>query len=285
METKLTNLLESNKISNSKYSYAVNYPIDKHNNVLIDKSFFFLLVINGTAILSDSYKSHRLVKDDFAAVTPSMSCKLQATSRDFRLSCLHIVPEYFDSLPEGQPLYGQLSAFTGSQILPIANAGKEKSKCLQICYTLFSETTGHYIYEAGMARHLCSLFLLLATEILHTANKDTPIGIKRSHEIFRNFKKLVVENYRQHHNIGFYAGSLHVTTTYLSRIVKRTTGNTVCSHIAELICSDARNLLDCTDKGIKEIATELGFSDQSVFGKFFVRNAGMSPMKYRQRKK
>ena len=34
--------------------------------------------------------------------------------------------------------------------------------------------------------------------------------------------------------------------------------------------ADARKLLECTNLDIKEIAEKLGFSDQSVFGKFFL---------------
>ena len=41
--------------------------------------------------------------------------------------------------------------------------------------------------------------------------------------------------------------------------------------------------LHTTDMGIKEIADELDFSDQSVFGKFFVKATGVSPLKYRKR--
>lgn len=68
-----------------------------------------------------------------------------------------------------------------------------------------------------------------------------------------------MENYRQHHDIGFYAESLHISTTYLSRIVKHITGHTVRFHISELLCADARKLLECTDLDIKEIAEKLGF--------------------------
>ena len=64
--------------------------------------------------------------------------------------------------------------------------------------------------------------------------------------------------------------SLHISTTYLSRIVKHITGHTVRFHINELLCADARKLLECTDLDIKEIAEV--FSDQSVFCKFFVKN-------------
>lgn len=37
------------------------------------------------------------------------------------------------------------------------------------------------------------------------------VSVKRENEIFRNFKKLLVANYRQHHSIGFYTESLHIT--------------------------------------------------------------------------
>lgn len=100
-------------------------------------------------------------------------------------------------------------------------------------------------------------------------------------QIFQAIQKTLMENYRQHHDIGFYAESLHISTTYLSRIVKHITGHTVRFHISELLCADARKLLECTDLDIKEIAEKLGFSDQSVFGKFFVKKTGVSPMKFR----
>ena len=53
-------------------------------------------------------------------------------------------------------------------------------------------------------------------------------------------------------------------------------------HLSELICADARRLLECTDMEVKEIADTLGFSDQSAFGKFFAKKTGLSPQKYRQ---
>ena len=94
----------------------------------------------------------------------------------------------------------------------------------------------------------------------------------------------LVENYKNHHDLQFYAARLHISTTYLSRIVKRLTGNTVRFHISELICAEARRQLECTDREIKEIAAELGFSDQSVFGKFFVAKTGLSPLRFRMSK-
>lgn len=74
-----------------------------------------------------------------------------------------------------------------------------------------------------------------------------------------------------------------MSATYLSRTVKRTTGHTVRFHIAELLGADVRRLLESTDMEVKQIADTLGFSDQSVFGKFFTKMTGFSPVKYRMR--
>lgn len=64
--------------------------------------------------------------------------------------------------------------------------------------------------------------------------------------------------------------------------MKQVTGHTVKAHLAELLCADARRLLSCSDLDIKEIADTLGFSDQSAFGKFFVRQTGCSPLRFRR---
>ncbi|WP_246497800.1 helix-turn-helix domain-containing protein [Phocaeicola coprophilus] len=62
------------------------------------------------------------------------------------------------------------------------------------------------------------------------------------------------------------------------------TGHTVRFHLSELLGADARRMLECTDLDVQEISNQLGFSDQSVFGKFFIRQTGLSPLKFRMRK-
>ncbi len=218
-------------------------------------------------------------------LTPSMACRIDQADPRVCLSCVRLVPEYFDSLPDGQPLYGQLAGFLGAYRLPILHLEGRQKGYLQGTFSLFAEQLAEFhLYRNGIVRHLCEFLLLQATEILGQYNSHIPVYVKRSSEIFRLFRKLLVENYKSHHDIRFYAERLHISTTYLSRIVKRLTGNTVRFHISELICADARRQLECTDREVKEIAAELGFSDQSVFCKFFVAKTGLSPLKFRMNK-
>lgn len=221
----------------------------------LEREFFFGLVENGTARVTDRTGEKPLAAGDLLILSPSRSCTLGDPGEGFRLLGVGLNPDFFDTLPDGQPMYSQLARY------------------------------GDTTCRRGIVRHWCGLFLLQITEILHRDNDrpSEPLCVKRADLLFREFKRLSVENYLQHHDLGFYADALHISPTYLSRIVKRTTGHTVYAHLAGLLCAEARRYLESTDKDIKEIADRLGFADQSVFGKFFKSQTGVSPSEHRQR--
>lgn len=263
---------------------VMDVPCTEYGQILLEKGFYFLLVANGTASVSDLHAGYALVPLQLLVVTPSVRVTLTDMSADFRMVCLYIEPDYFDTLSVGQLVYGQVSQFVGNYQLPIFQLEAEQVEYLQKTLALFSNRLEEMrLYRDGVVRHLCSFLLLQMADALYQKSREMVGCANRSTEIFRNFKRLLVYHYREQHNIGFYADCLHISTTYLSRIVRNITGHTVCFHISELLCADARKLLECTDKDVKEIADELGFSDQSVFGKFFVRKTGLSPLKFRMR--
>lgn len=266
-------------------AFAHRQGLSPHDRATIGKGFFFVFVESGTALLTDMRQDYTIKGEVLIVLSPSLAATLHHASPDFTFTCICLVPEYFDSLPGSQLLYSQLAEFIQVDHLPIVSLKPEKSRYLRQTFDLFSsDLRGFKIYTHGIISHLCCLLLLQTADTFCQSNRHMPVYVKRSGEIFRKFRKLLTAHYRQHHDIGFYADELHISTTYLSRIVKQTTGNTVRFLISELICADARRMLVCTDLDIKEIASQLGFSDQSVFGKFFVKKTGLSPLKFRLRK-
>ncbi len=268
-------------------AFAHRQGLSPHDRATIGKGFFFVFVESGTALLTDMRQDYTIKGEDLIVLSPSLAATLHHASPDFTFTCICLVPEYFDSLPGSQLLYSQLAEFIQVDHLPIVSLKPEKSRYLRQTFDLFSsDLRGFKIYTHGIISHLCCLLLLQTADTFCQSNRHMPVYVKRSGEIFRKFRKLLISNYnyRLHHDIGFYADELNISTTYLSRIVKQTTGNTVRFLISELICADARRMLVCTDLDIKEIASQLGFSDQSVFGKFFVKKTGLSPLKFRLRK-
>ena len=55
--------------------------------------------------------------------------------------------------------------------------------------------------------------------------------------------------------------------------------------IQNRIMLEARRLLTYSEKAVSEIGYELGFSDIQVFSRFFKKNEGCSPQKFREREK
>lgn len=252
---------------------------------ILANGFFILLVTNGTAELSATH-NFEIKAHDLILLTPSMHVGFGRMDDDFSMICLGIDPDYFDSLRDGHTMYNQLSRFIREHGYPLLHTPPEIFDYLKRTLELFLYPTDEFtLGRNAMTDRLCGFLLLQITDLLfHSSSTRGPLCVKRSDLLFREFKKLLISNYRHHHRIEFYADALHISTTYLARTVKRLTGRTVRYHIAELLCADARRLLESTDMEVKEIADRLGFSDQSVFGKFFTKKTGLSPVNYRMRR-
>lgn len=82
-------------------------------------------------------------------------------------------------------------------------------------------------------------------------------------------------------SVNEYANLLCVTPKYFSSTCKRLTGMTAGQIIDEEIMTTAKLLLRDNTKSIKQIAEMLGFANQSHFGTYFNRKAGMSPQIFR----
>lgn len=117
---------------------------------------------------------------------------------------------------------------------------------------------------------------------IYAKNVPQPETLNRDNEFQRKFYNLLFKYYRMERKIQFYADKLFLTPQYLSNKIKTLTNKTVGEWINESVLLEAKALLKSTDKTIQEISAHLNYPDASSFGKFFKRNAGMTPKEYRQ---
>lgn len=101
-------------------------------------------------------------------------------------------------------------------------------------------------------------------------------------DILKIYFFLARKHFRQERQIGFYADKLSITTTYLSRVVRELTGNTINNYLNNLAFEEACTLLRSSGMPIGEIAFSLGFGDQSTFTNFFKAHAGCTPKAYQK---
>lgn len=286
MDTTLLQVLQTTDIHNSKIYFCPQFISNPTFKQLeISRGFFFLIITNGSASLETSYAAKGLNVGMLIVQTPSSRSTLQHMSSDFEMTVLYIEPAFFDSLLSGQPLYERIACYLGKNELPIVALTNRQSDYLQKAMQLFTyQQERKSVYQDGILRYLCGVVLLQMADIFEAKAPQDTENLKRQKDLFRQFKKLLMTNYRQQHTIAFYADQLHISNAYLSRIIKSVTGRTVLSHINELLCADACRLLECTNMDIKEIANLLGFTSQSAFGKFFMRQQKTTPLKYRMKK-
>ncbi len=84
--------------------------------------------------------------------------------------------------------------------------------------------------------------------------------------------------------VTYYAQEQYLTPRYFSAIIKEKSGISALQWIIRMVIADAKQILRSSDLSIKEIASELNFSTQSFFGKYFKQYVGISPTEYRNGK-
>ena len=108
-------------------------------------------------------------------------------------------------------------------------------------------------------------------------------SLLRQDELLDKFMELLKLNHKRQRDLQFYADKMFISIKHLSNTVKAATGKTASKWIEDYVIIESKALLRSTEMSISQIADEMGFGDQSLFGKYFKRVTGMSPKEYRSR--
>jgi AraC family transcriptional activator of pobA len=144
-----------------------------------------------------------------------------------------------------------------------------------------TQAAGNY-HEAELIRNYI-FALVYEIDAYYRQHIPAVQGSIKSHPLFTRFRELLKSNYMQEHKLDFYAGHLHLTPKSLSAAIKEQTGKPAGKWIDDAIILEAKVLLQNKTLTVSQISGMLNFSDQSVFGKFFRVNTGMSPIAYRKK--
>lgn len=98
--------------------------------------------------------------------------------------------------------------------------------------------------------------------------------------LFR-FQGLIEKNFAVLKTPKEYAALLHVTPNYLNSFCKRSSGTSAGDLIRQRVLLEAKRLLAHTQLPVAQVAYQLNFNDNSYFGRFFKKYAGMTPEAFR----
>ncbi len=94
-------------------------------------------------------------------------------------------------------------------------------------------------------------------------------------------KEYIYSHIKERITVEDLADVLGVSASYLSRLFKKETGDSVSMYIRTQKIEMAKNLLQYSEYSMIEIANRLSFSSQSHFIQQFRESVGMTPKKYR----
>lgn len=244
-------------------------------------AYTFTLVEQGWLTIIYNGRELTLHRNDLYIYSPGLSVTILAASEDYHGICLladenmTLETQAFQNIV--QIAYHPMVQLNEPKLsLPEESAGQIGRRLEEIKAYLHTDSAG----KSEILKHLYAIFLLEVQDVQEQSILSSPVS-RRVEELFIQFIRLLPHNCSSHHGIGFYASELHVTTTYLSRIVRIVSGRTVVDYINQFLVQEATFLLKTSSLSISQIADRLHFYDIASFSKFFSRMTGVPPKRYR----
>lgn len=262
----------------------IDAQMSKLNRLLTDTVSFFsyTLVLSGRQTLVYNNMEIRLSAHDIFITTPGMRIYTKDVSDDYSSICLMGEEATTYEIPHARNVvaasYFPIGLHSDNKLTLNPDEAAWLTRRLEDVHAYIGS---NHIYKRECLYSLYSLFILDLLDVESRRNTGGRVVGGHAADLFLKFMKLLADNFLKHHEIAFYADTLAITTVYLSRVVRRFSGQTVKAHIDRLLLMEATYLLATTDAPMAEIAERLGFANSSVFCKFFARHKGMPPRIYR----
>ena len=106
-------------------------------------------------------------------------------------------------------------------------------------------------------------------------------GNEKQNYLVKEVNKVIKENYGNKANLRFIAMQLHVNSSYLSRLYKKETGESVTDALNRYRIEKAKKLLENPANKISEVGYSVGIDDPAYFTHVFSKYTGKSPSEYR----
>ena len=238
----------------------------------------------GETSLTSNLQEFRLKKNSLFIFNPKDILQVQSNDR-FKAHLIVITPDFLKRInidtKRMMPLFLQFGS------LPCMELTHAESQSLRSFISMVEQELkgpetdfSSEIIGGLIAATIYKVGDILTHYLTEHPEVDSPIH-NRAEEYFKQFTELLGEHYKHERSVGFYARQLCITPKYLTTLIKRISGKSVSEWIDSYVILEAKTLLKYSNMSVQEIAYYLNFPNQSFFGSYFKRNAGMSPSQYK----
>ncbi|MBQ2686804.1 MAG: AraC family transcriptional regulator [Clostridia bacterium] len=244
------------------------------------KFYQIIMITKGKALVCISEKEYECSAPSLIFIRSFEPHSITPVNGDYSRYVMAVDPSLIDYLPSAKNLdaiFKQGSAsFSHHLIL------SEKDRAIEpVLASLLSEyRSDERPIEGGLS--------LLFSTFLYLVFLSHPALFKKSsnsetYELISAIKGELEANYSDRILLSDIAKRYHISKYYLSHIFKEQVGYSPKEYIMMLRISASQKLLVTTNRPIREIAFESGFSDLSNFSRSFKSITGVSPSDFREK--
>ena len=224
-------------------------------------------------IIKGKLRSGNCIYGDMVLYPAGLTQKL-AWNKEAEIIELNVEPELITQASQ------ELSAPDKIELIP--QYGMRDSLIQQLAFTLLGELqqgTNDSLYTDSLFNTLC--LHLLRRYSASQVNSEQNIG---GLPIFlsRRLDEYIQENLAQNLTLADMAQVVNLSTSHLTRLFKQSQGISLYQYVIQCRIARAKQLLKYQQLTIAEIATQVGFSDQSHLTRHFKRLVGLTPKAFRK---
>lgn len=136
-------------------------------------------------------------------------------------------------------------------------------------------------FQGEMLRTLLKRVIIKTTRMARSQSESYQLFPDEKMDIIRKFSLLLEANFKQQHEVRFYAAALNKSPKTLSNVFALLKQPSPSVLIRNRIILEAKRYLHYTEKSAKEIAFELGFESPAHFSRFFKMYSGTNISEFR----
>ncbi len=196
---------------------------------------------------------------------------------------LAFTDEFLSLAPADYMILSELSFFhsvLGSPTLKLNEM--DRLQITSLLGAIIREFKAYELRAASVLRAYLHILLVQLQRICAIQERNsTKERDAAAQKLTRRFKQLVDAQFVANQSVQSYAEQLNVSVNHLNKMVKAATDRTPGQLLRQATVLEAKRLFQHTNLSAAEVAYRLSFDDPSYFGRFFKREVGVTPGKFR----
>jgi len=248
------------------------------NKPIMMQGLFLALCHKGFITGTANYEHLHCQQGELFIIIPNTVFVLHSVSEDFVAKVLYVPLRHIpDIAVSAQDI--DLERILKFNILTLDSQLQEDLQYLHtvILHQLEKPMT---VYRRKLMLAMINSYIFIILGNVRGGSSEQSLSSKE--KITRNFFILLLNEYRSHRDVDYYAKQLFISSKYLSKVIKETSKFSAQEWINRTVLIEAKRLLVNTNLDIMQIAEKLGYSSPSTFARFFKNSTGTTPVEFRK---